>query len=70
MRRFKEKPNVVLVSETDSAHIPAGKVSIGEQRVMIRPSSYVRKNNFWVGLDLDETALDKRGPEPLLKEAA
>jgi hypothetical protein len=55
MRRFKAKPNVVLVNEVESTTLPEQTMHIGEHEVQIRPSSYVRKNNFWVGLDLDTT---------------
>jgi hypothetical protein len=51
VRRFKVQPNVVLVSERDKLSLVQGNKAIESPDVRVRESSYVRKNNFWVGLD-------------------
>lgn len=54
MRRFKTKPNVVLVSEPDNVALQTGKEEMEQPGVRVQKSSYVRRNNFWVGLDDDD----------------
>jgi hypothetical protein len=41
----------VLVSERDKLSLVQGNKAIESPEVRVRESSYVRKNNFWVGLD-------------------
>jgi hypothetical protein len=52
-RRFKTKPNVVLVSKTDSIALKTHVEQVGQSGVRVQESTYVRRNNFWVGLDND-----------------
>lgn len=44
--RFKTRPNVVLVNEVDVAEING---------VTIRAEGYIRRNNFWVGIEEKNT---------------
>ena len=40
IRRFGKRPNTVLVNEADVIEM---------QGLKIRPESFIRRNNFWVG---------------------
>lgn len=40
--RFRTEPNVILVNEAD-------RVSL--ETITVRTESYIRRNNFWVGLE-------------------
>ena len=40
VRRFGKRPNTVLVNEADVIEM---------QGLKIRPESFIRRNNFWVG---------------------
>jgi hypothetical protein len=40
VRRFGKRPNLVLVNEFDVADVKG---------VAVRPESFIRRNNFWVG---------------------
>ena len=46
VRHFKSHPNVVLVNEKEVEPVTG---------VIVRPATYVRLNNFWVGWE-DQTA--------------
>lgn len=52
VERFGETPNVCLVNPSEAV----------DSRVLtIRPTSYVRPNNYWIGVDTDNT---KRARKP------
>jgi len=42
VNRFKTHPNVVLCNEVDMCEVKG---------VTVRSESYIRRNNFWVGLE-------------------
>jgi hypothetical protein len=52
-RRFKTTPNVVLVSETDNTSLTDPAEIADQTGVRVRSVSFVRRNNFWVGLEQD-----------------
>ena len=63
VRRFKVQPNVVLVSERDKLSLVQGNNTIESSDVRVRESSYVRKNNFWVGLDDEQEEVHEEATE-------
>ncbi len=50
-RRFKIVPNVVLVSETENTALEQQAKGKQQHKVHIRSATFVRRNNFLVGLD-------------------
>jgi hypothetical protein len=55
--RFAMAPNVVLVNETQAAEFGG---------IQVRSADYVRRNNFWVGLDASiERAAGAGTPTPV-----
>ncbi|NJN65465.1 MAG: hypothetical protein HC884_01510 [Chloroflexaceae bacterium] len=57
-RRFKTRPNVVLVSEGENGLLSSNTETLEHHGVLVRGVSFVRRNNFWVGLEKDH------GPKP------
>jgi hypothetical protein len=56
IRRFSKRPNVVLVNEADIVEL---------QGMTIRPESFIRRNNFWVGYEEVAKAVEPAEPLPV-----
>lgn len=64
-RRFKTRPNVVLVSEGDNGVLNDPTETVEHDGVQVRGVSFVRRNNFWVGLEKDTAQKPAATPHEL-----
>lgn len=54
VQRFHAAPNVVLVNEGENDLLQKGRAQVGQEHVLVRSASYVRRNNYWVGQEHEE----------------